>query len=162
MIVHLSTVLLMIVPLKETQTLNYCTFLVFLALGISHFYIVRCKLKNVHTQKRAVLLTGGLLARQSNCICPLTTPNTQTRRGLITQTSIAVSTDPVAWQHVERPEVHWRDTIVLASVCWVMFYGWPNSPRRSCSTPKTWECLLTALSFKSFCDQSCSADKEIR
>jgi len=102
-IVHFPIV---IVPLKETETLNYCTFLVFLALSINRFYIVYCKFKNLHTQKRAVLLTGGLLVRQSNCFCPLTTPNTQTRRGLITQTSIAVSTDPVAWQHVERPEVH--------------------------------------------------------
>lgn len=36
---------------SEWETLNYCTFLVFFALVISHFYIVHCKLKNLRHTK---------------------------------------------------------------------------------------------------------------
>lgn len=68
-------------------------------------------------------------------------------KGLIAQTSIAMSTEPVAWQLVERPEVHWQGTIVLVSVCWVLFYGWPNSPNCSYSTLKTWNVFSHDFSF---------------
>jgi len=53
-IVHLPIV---IVPLKETETLNYCTFLVFLALSINRFYIVYCKFKNLHTHKSVLFFS---------------------------------------------------------------------------------------------------------
>lgn len=56
----------------EPQVFGHC----------AHINSIVCrKLQTLmQAQKGAVLLTGGLFTRQSIGICPLTTPNAQTRR----------------------------------------------------------------------------------
>lgn len=134
-------------------------FLVFLALGTHQSATFTQCVVNNKKKKQIKTHTKGCRSSHWRSLSETKPAHLPTHNrkhtALTSSSSMAVSTHPVSWQQAEKPEVHWRHTIVQASVCCLMFYGWPNSPRFSCSTPeRTWECLLTRLSFKCFRDQS--------